>query len=212
MTKNVVLVIGLPGSGKSTLSQQLKSETIDVVSSSSLLDNLPSEERIQLKDKYIDKGIDIPDNIYVEMIVSYITQSQKEKFVIEGFPYNLNQRALSNIFFKMNDIDISSIVYLKIKKEMAVSRILNRRVCPLCHKTFSNNEVQCDQCGCETEIRKDDRKSIAIERINNLSVFLDEIVEYYKKTKNFIEFNEQEMDVESFFDLFSSGISIKRKM
>ncbi len=198
MNKTAIFIIGLPGCGKSTLSLLLKNDNNEIVSSSTLLKSLSKEQSDLLKKEYINKGIDIPDDLYVQLIVNYILQSAKEIFLIEGFPYNSNQITLAESSFKKNHISISKVLYLNVSKEKAIEKTKNRRVCSHCFKSFSNSERFCDVCGTKTILRIDDSPLIARKRINNLALFLDEVVAYYKNKNILIEFDLSERDILSF--------------
>lgn len=194
--KTAIFVIGLPGAGKSTLTNLIKNDGFEVVSSSTLLDNVSKKQRDNLKEKYVNKGIDIPDDIYVKLIVNYIVNSKQQLFIIEGFSYNSNQRVLADNFFAKNNIQVSKVIYLNISKELAIDRIIHRRICPNCYKSFANNEIICDICGKHTIVREDDKIPIAVERIENLTLFLDEIVNYYRHKGILIEFDLNNKNIE----------------
>lgn len=206
MNKTAIFIIGLPGCGKSTLAHLLKNEENDIVSSSTLLNSLSETKSSVLRHQYVDKGIDIPDDLYVQLIVDYILKSDKTIFLIEGFPYNLNQRALAESFFPKNNIHVSKVLYLNVSKEKAIEKIKHRRICSHCFKSFSHAEAICDVCGYPTILRNDDSPIIAEKRINNLALFLNEIVNYYKDKHMLIEFDLNNKDIIDFLQSHNGKI------
>lgn len=68
--KKLVYLIGLPGSGKSTLSYLLykKIKCCHIISSQSILKLVSSSSATYLQSNYINRGLNIPDDLYVDLI------------------------------------------------------------------------------------------------------------------------------------------------
>ena len=190
--KNAIFVIGLPGSGKSTLSSRLTDENTDIISSGILISKLSNPNQKYYIDNYVNLGIDIPDNIYCNWIISFINQSNKRKFIIEGFPSNYKQVIIAKKMFESSNVSLEKVLYLNISKENAMIRLLNRRVCQICNISFSNSILKCTNCGRKTTIRQDDNFKIATNRLINYSKSLNEVKKYYYDKNLLIEINANE--------------------
>lgn len=183
--KNLIL-LGAPGSGKGTLSEQLVNElkynhysTGDLFRATMKLDT-PLAKQIK---EVIASGKLMPDSITNEMIASYITNDIKNNnhFVLDGYPRTVDQADYLN---KLTDIDLA--IYLDIEETLAIKRIAGRRVCPNCGKVyniyFANSQKDgiCDVCNASLIQRKDDNEQTAKVRFDVYNKQTSVLIDYYK--------------------------------
>ena len=187
--KKVILIIGIPGSGKSTFANMLKDNNTDIISASSLISTLSKDERDKYINEYVALGLTIPDNIYCNWVIEYIKNSNKSNFIIEGFPYNYNQAIIAKNNFKRNNIEIKKVYYIKISVTNALERIKNRKICEICNKSFSADIHYCPICHNRIKVRKDDKIKIAKKRINKSIHDIENIIKYYSSQRLLVEIN-----------------------
>ena len=196
MKKEVIFILGLPGSGKSTLVRKLSLELgANVVSSKSVFKNISKREKANLQKKYVSKGLEIPDNKYVNLIKKYITDSSDTLFLIEGFPYNLKQLNMSESLFCKENIQLRKVIYINIEVDFLLIRIKERRICPDCNNSYRNIAI-CPECNTATVTRVDDSDNILNQRIKFQSKYIKKIVKYYNGNNALIEIEATQSEEE----------------
>lgn len=192
--KKVFFLIGLPGSGKSTLSKYLTSKfNFSVISSNTILDETKNLNEHFLRNEYVDQGIDIPNDIYVSLVSRCLRKNKNDKFIIEGFPYNLNQLKLAEEMLQKNEAILCGVIYLKVDEEILYKRLINRKICPKCGTSFNNDVELCPDCNVSTIKRTDDKISIIDKRIKNQKQNLQDVINYYKGINKLLEFNKMDL-------------------
>lgn len=198
--KKVFFLVGLPGSGKSTLTKYLSDNlSFSVISSNTILeeDNLLNGD--YLKNTYVDHGISIPDDLYVYLVTKRIKKDSNDMFIIEGFPYNLNQLKLSEKMLKQTNSKLCGVIYLKEKDDVLYKRLINRKVCPKCNQSFNNIVDLCPDCNIKTIKRDDDEIEIINKRMQTQKQSLQEVISYYLNTNKLLVFdnmNLKDVDIE----------------
>lgn len=196
MKKNkIFFLIGLPGSGKTTLSKALSTSLgFSVISSNTILEEDSQSNGNYLKETYVDHGISIPDDLYVYLVTKCIKKDENDKFIIEGFPYNLNQLKLAQKMLKQTSSELCGVIYLECNEEVLYERLMNRTVCPICNQSFNSSVKICPECNVDTVKRNDDDLLIINRRIENQKNELQEVIDYYQKKEKLLIFNEQSID------------------
>jgi len=139
--KKLFLIIGAPGSGKTT-DAELIAKNSDNISHYSTGDMLREEvssksKRGQEIDKFISKGEIVPIKIVIETITNAIASAKTDIVVIDGYPRSLEQMNELDIYLQNHtNIELISVIEVKVSEETARDRVLGRA-----RGADDNNEV-----------------------------------------------------------------------
>ena len=131
--KKLFLIIGAPGSGKTTnaeLIAERNPETIVHYSTGNLLRDEVSSGSVLGKeiDAYVSKGLLCPLEIVLSTVIKAIKESAKDNILIDGFPRSKEQmESLEHILKKDTDtIQLASVIEVIVSEETAKDRVLGR--------------------------------------------------------------------------------------
>jgi adenylate kinase len=147
--KKLFLIIGAPGSGKTTDASIIAQKHADKIVHYSTGDMLREEvasgsELGKEIDSYISKGALVPLNIIVDTIISAINNAPVDVILIDGYPRSEEQMtAFDEIVSKEDNIDLVSVIEVRVSEAVARERILGRRAeaAPGEERSDDNEEV-----------------------------------------------------------------------
>lgn len=191
--RKIILFIGAPGSGKGSRSEECKKAGYIHISSSKLIE----EAGYDLS----RGGAVISDEEVIKLIMNKIRGLNKDsKIILEGFPRRRKQAELLNKYLK-----IEQVIYLKITKKVALERVKNRIICPVCKTPYSLSykppikEGICDKCGENLVRRSSDTEEIFFKRFKAFKENAYQTMGYYHNEGICIKTINAEMD----FDIIS---------
>ena len=159
---NIVL-IGIQGSGKGTLVDNLKSKLeFELISTGQLLrDEIATGSLLgRTIEQCIADGQLVSADLVLDVLKNKLNHISKPTVVFDGFPREKNQaKRLKQI------MDIDCVVHLNLNKEAAIERLLDRLTCKKCKMITKKSDVEnlvCPNCGGELAARADD----TLESIN----------------------------------------------
>jgi len=185
----IVLIIGVPGSGKGTQAGALSSRfgfthlsTGDIfraeMSSQSPLGRKAAE--------FVNNGQLVPDPVVVEMVASRIQDIQEKRYLLDGFPRNLEQaQALSAVLAKQG-VAVDLALFLGVSHAEAVKRLGSRLWCGACGSVFNIRSLppqlagKCDKCGSGLIQRGDDGAATVQKRLLIYEEMTRPLVAYYR--------------------------------
>ena len=130
MQKNLFLLIGAPGSGKTTDASIIaKEQGFAHYSTGDLLrDEAKSGSKLgQEIQSRIDAGLLVPLEIVIETIYEAIKNSPKSTVIIDGYPRSVEQmRALDERLNQSKGIKLAQVFEVDVDKETAMDRCLGR--------------------------------------------------------------------------------------
>lgn len=182
----IYVILGGPATGKGTRSDILAEKLkIPHISTGELL-RIAAEKDDDLNQK-LSKGELISDDIVNELLYVRLNKPEcKDGFILDGYPRKIEQAyALEAMMRKLN-MQITEVLELVISDELAVKRVLGRKECPVCGKSFgidfpSAKGDYCDECGAKLETRSDDTEETLKHRIDTYRTLSKPVLEYYKK-------------------------------
>jgi adenylate kinase len=130
--KKLFLIIGAPGSGKTTDASMIAERNSDKIAHYSTGDMLRAEvasgsELGKTIDSFISKGNLVPLEIIINTIISAINSCDKDIVVIDGYPRSVGQmRELDSLLEKEDGIDLKAVIEVRVSQETAKSRIIGR--------------------------------------------------------------------------------------
>ena len=142
MSKKLILIIGAPGSGKTTDAELIAEQNADIINHYSTGDLLREEvasgsERGEIINSFISKGNIVPIEIAIETIIVAIKNSARDTIIIDGYPRSNEQmNALDEYLVKEDTIKLVSVIEVEVSEETARDRVLGRA-----RGADDNNEV-----------------------------------------------------------------------
>ena len=163
------MLLGPPGSGKGTQAERIK-EVLDIPAISSgdaLRENLEAGTPLGLEAKrYMEAGELVPDDIIIAFVKDLIEKaSEKNGFLLDGFPRTIAQAAALDVYLEEENILLDKVFYLNVPKEVLLNRIAHRRF-------VQESEGKT--------LRKDDDPETAEKRIDVYNELTKPLVDYYR--------------------------------
>jgi len=130
--KKLFLIIGAPGSGKTTdaeLIAERNSDNIAHYSTGNLLRNetASGSELGKKIDSFVSKGLLCPLDIVLNTVIKAIKESTKDNILIDGFPRSEEQMvSLEEILKNESEVELSSVIEVVVSEETAKDRVLGR--------------------------------------------------------------------------------------
>ena len=129
--KKLFLIIGTPGSGKTTDASIIAKKNENIVHYSTgdmLREEVASGSELgQTIESFISKGALVPLNIIIDTIISAIKNAPVDNILIDGYPRSVEQMtALDELLEKEDDIELVSTIEVRVSEDVAKERILGR--------------------------------------------------------------------------------------
>ncbi|PHQ91873.1 MAG: adenylate kinase [Sulfurimonas sp.] len=130
-TKKLFLIIGAPGSGKTTDAELIakNNNTITHYSTGDMLRAEVASGSIIGKeiDSYISKGLIVPIEVAIKTIVKAINSAPTDTVLLDGYPRSLEQmNALEDFLITQNNLSLVSVIEVFVSEDTARERVLGR--------------------------------------------------------------------------------------
>ena len=134
--KNLFLIIGAPGSGKTT-DASIIAQHDEKFAHFSTGDLLRAEVASGSELGFISKGNLVPLDVVVNAIVSAIKSSNKSNIIIDGYPRSVEQMTeLDKVLSEQDEISLKGVIEVDVSEDVARARVLGRA-----RGADDNNEV-----------------------------------------------------------------------
>ena len=182
-----IIFFGAPGAGKGTQAEIVSEKlNIPTISTGAIIRAAikAGTDMGKSAQSYIEKGALVPDEVVIGIIKDRLDEEDcKNGFILDGFPRTIPQ---AEALDKMGVV-IDTVLELDVPDEEIVTRMGGRRVCPVCGATYhtkfnpSTAGENCDKCGKELSIRKDDAPEVVKSRLAVYHEETEPLKDYYGK-------------------------------
>jgi adenylate kinase len=129
--KKLFLIIGAPGSGKTTDAELIaaKHSSITHYSTGDMFraEIASGSERGALIDSFVSKGNLVPIEIAIETIVTAIKNAPSDVVIIDGYPRSSEQmNELDKYLANESEVSLVNVIEVTVSKEVACQRVLGR--------------------------------------------------------------------------------------
>ena len=182
-----LILLGAPGAGKGTQAELLMEKlNIPGISTGNMLrEAMRNGTAVGEKAKYyMDNGLLVPDEVIMDIVAERVAQPDcKGGFILDGVPRTLAQATA----LQERGVQIDHVVSIEIDDSVIEGRMTGRRVCSKCGASYhivanpSKVEGQCDLCGGELMIRKDDAPETVRKRLEVYHEQTEVLKDFYAK-------------------------------
>lgn len=182
-TKQIIMLLGAPNSGKGTYSSKLsKMLNIPQISTGDIIRaEIKAKSELGLQAKaFSDSGKLAPDELILEMFNKRIKADDcKNGFILDGFPRTVPQAEALDKLLKKDKNASLKVMNLDVPEAVLFQRSANRMFCPDCSATPSLKTLKdptvCPEpnCGGHLIKRADDTPEVLTKRLE----------EYHEKTE-----------------------------
>ncbi|MDR0690704.1 MAG: adenylate kinase [Streptococcaceae bacterium] len=187
-----LLIMGLPGAGKGTQTQQIVAtfNILQISTGDMFRSAMKKQTKLGLEAKaFIEKGELVSDKVTNEIVKERLSESDVNGgFLLDGFPRTIKQaKALDSMLVELQK-KIDAVINIQVAPAILIERLAGRFICRDCGATYHklNNppkiEGVCDRCGEHNFYQRDDDKPETVK--NRLDINMRQsqpILAYYEK-------------------------------
>jgi|GEM_PF-2986299 len=190
----IIILSGMPGTGKGTCSQYLEEKfgynhisAGDLVRREVTLETELGKEikEIVSRGDYIDP--EIMHGLMRERII-YLA-GLDSPFIIDGFVRTKGDLAfLLDLLSELNLYDQTRALFLETPDDLCAKRIMNRLICPNCTHVYNETSAKpkipltCDKCIGPLKKRINDTPSVIVKRISESRIYFQEPYDLLKSS------------------------------
>ena len=208
-----IILIGPQGSGKGTQAQKIIEKFhLNHIETGKLIRE--KAEQHSKKAEIIDhlanqKGKLLPDGVVIDLLFEELEKIGFNNLLFDGFPRTTNQYlALKEILAQKNST-ISNVIYLSLTDEEALKRLMARRVCSKCSKSYSlllePDRTTCE-CGGQLISREDDNQEAIKKRLISFHKQTAPVLDAAKQDNILVEIDASK-DIDEIFKQLSASLS-----
>ena len=192
-----IIMLGAPGAGKGTQAKMIADKySIPHISTGDIFRaNIKKGKELGKKAKtYMDKGLLVPDELVVDLVVDRVGQEDCSNFyVLDGFPRTIPQAESLDAALEKLGSKVDYAINVEVPDENIVRRMSGRRACVACGATYhivhipTKVEGICDRCGSELILRDDDKPETVKKRLAVYHEQTQPLINYYNDKKVLVE-------------------------
>lgn len=132
MSKKLILLIGAPGSGKTSDAKHI-ADSHPEISSYSLGELLKAEIEKhttlgKINNDYVSKGELVPTAIVIDTLCEAVQKAPTDIVLVDGFPREANQmKILGDILINPERSDLVAVIEIRVSEEVARERVLGHK-------------------------------------------------------------------------------------
>ena len=177
-----VVIMGAPSCGKGIQAKLIeKNFGFAHISTGQILRDF-TNQKDKKSDKIsniIKKGEFIQDSLMNKIVQEKLKELDHKDYILDGFPRTIKQ---ARFLLKYNMPDM--VIFLETDKDIAIDRVLNRLICPVCKKSYSRkdlNKLVCEDDHTYLIARTDDDLEVYLRRLEIFEKENKPILELFKK-------------------------------
>lgn len=176
-----IVIMGAPSSGKGIQAKLIEDKYgLKHISTGQILRDFvqsgtPEAQRVKI---IINNG-DLIDDATMCKIVAEKLECEKDNYVLDGFPRTKKQTE-----FLIKNYCPNFAFYLNTSVDVALDRVLNRLVCPVCKKSYNKKDLKnyvCSNDKANLVVRDDDTPEIFLKRFKTFEKENKPILNLFKK-------------------------------
>lgn len=200
MNQQIIVLLGVPGSGKGTQAKKLKDEFgFAHISSGDLLRALDADQNAdpELKKKLADmkSGKLVASDLIYQLVFTEIEKqvAAGKNIVLDGAVRSVEQAQAFDAFFEEKGLsERVKVIEFTMPDELSFNRLTKRKSCSVCghiipYSPENDSKTICEKCGGTLVVRPDDSPEIAIKRIAEQgNAVVAPVREYYQTHGNYM--------------------------
>lgn len=205
----IIILLGVPGSGKGTQAKRLKDQFgYAHISSGDLLRALDADPQGNPEQKKMlaemKSGKLVSDSLIYDLVFGEIEKNaaNEKNMVLDGVVRSVDQAKKFDEFFAQKGLSANvMVIEFTSSDETSFKRLTKRKICSTCghiipYSPENDLKTICEKCGGPLVVRADDTPEIIEKRIREQgNAVVAPIREYYKQTGNYLAIDaEQNID------------------